>query len=117
MPRVAYGVARHKKHKRVLKKAQGYTGGRRKLYRQAKETIIRAEAYQTRDRRNKKREIRRLWITRINAACSTRGIQYSRFIYGLGKTNVELNRKMLSELAIKSPESFDRLVEMAKGAL
>ena len=117
MARVAYGVARHKKHKRVLKKAKGYTGGRRTLYRSAKETAIRAEAYQTRDRRNRKREFRRLWITRISAACSTRGIQYSRFMHGLQQAKIDLNRKMLSEIAIRSPESFDRIVELARAAI
>ncbi len=115
MPRARFGVARHKRKKRILKAARGFWGGRHRLYRTAKETLIRAEAYATRDRRNRKRDFRRLWITRISAACKSRGMNYSRFIYGLKKASVELNRKMLSDMAIRNPEAFDALVTMAKG--
>ena len=114
--RVHFGVARHKKHKRVLRKTKGFWGGRRRQYRTAKEAIRRSEVYATRDRRNRKREFRRLWITRISAALSSQGINYSRFIHGLGKADIELNRKMLSELAIRNPEGFSEVVEKAKGA-
>ena len=115
--RARFGVARHKRKKRLLNKAKGYWGARSRLYRSAKETVTRAEAYSTRDRRRKKREFRRLWITRISAACSTRDISYSRFIYGLSKAQIGLDRKQLSELAIRNPEAFDQLVTQAKGAL
>ncbi len=115
MARVRFGVARHKKHKRVLRKAKGFWGGRRRQYRTAKESIVRSEVYATRDRRNRKRDFRRLWITRISAACSQHEINYSRFVHGLGKVGVELNRKMLSEIAIRNPEGFASLVEKAKG--
>lgn len=115
MARVRYGVARHRKHKRVLRKARGFWGGRRRQYRTAKEALMRAEAYATRDRRNRKRDFRRLWITRISAACSQHDINYSRFIHGLSKADVTLNRKMLSEIAIRNPEGFARLVAIARG--
>ena len=114
MSRVRFGVARHRRRKKMLKKAKGYWGGRHALFKSAKETVTRAEAYATRDRRNRKREMRRLWITRISAACRSRDIAYSRFMHGLAKANVELNRKELSELAIRNPEAFDQLVEMAR---
>jgi large subunit ribosomal protein L20 len=113
MARVRYGVARHRKHKRVLRKARGFWGGRRRQYRTAKESLVRSEVFATRDRRNRKREFRRLWITRISAACHQNGIAYSRFIHGLGKSKIELNRKMLSELAIRNPEGFASLVQKA----
>ena len=116
MPRVRFGVARHRKHKRILKKARGFWGGRHRLYRSAKETLIRAEAYATRDRRNRKRDFRRLWITRISAACEMRGVKYSRFMHGLKEAKIDLNRKSLADLAVRSPETFDRLVELARNA-
>ena len=117
MSRVHYGVARHRKHKRVLKRARGFWGGRHRLYRTAKAAIARSEADATTHRRLKKRDFRRLWIVRISAACRARDINYSRFMSGLKKASVALDRKSLSELAIRSPESFDRLVEMARTAL
>lgn len=110
------GVARHRRRKRLLKKARGYWGGRHALFKSAKETVIRAEAYATRDRRNRKREMRRLWITRISAACRGRGISYSRLIHGLNQAKIELNRKQLSELAIRNPEAFDKLVDLARNS-
>ena len=115
MSRVRFGVARHRRRKKVLKKAKGYWGARHALFKSAKETVIRAEAYATRDRRNRKREMRRLWITRISAACRARDISYSRFMHGLSKAEVQLNRKELSELAIRNPEAFDQLVATARG--
>ena len=114
--RVRYGKARHRAKKRLFREARGNFGGRGKLLRTVKETVIRSRAYAYRDRRVKKREFRRLWITRINAACSARGIGYSAFIYGLKKANIELNRKSLSELAIFYPNIFDEIVEAAKAA-
>ncbi|MGA1202975.1 MAG: 50S ribosomal protein L20 [Planctomycetota bacterium] len=113
--RVRYGVARHKKHKRVLRKTKGFWGGRRRQYRTAKEALRRSEVYATRDRRMRKRDFRRLWITRISAACRQNDINYSRFINGLSKAGIDLNRKMLSELAIRNPEGFSSLVTRAKG--
>ncbi len=116
MARVRYGVARHRKHKRLLKRARGFWGGRHRLYRTAMEAVVRSECYGSVGRRDRKPDFRRLWITRISAACDSRGIQYSRFIDGIKKAKVALNRKSLSELAIRSPESFDRLVEMARAS-
>ncbi len=112
--RVRYGAARRRAKKRLFKEARGNRGGRSKLLRTVKETIIRSRAYAFRDRRVRKRDFRRLWITRINAACRLRGISYSRFIFGLNQAGIELNRKMLSEIAIHAPEMFDEIVELAK---
>lgn len=98
-----------------MDKAKGFFGARSRHFTSAKETVIRAEAYSTRDRRNRKRDFRRLWITRISGGLHGTGINYSRFIAALKKHQVEINRKMLSELAIRNPDAFDRLVAMAKG--
>jgi large subunit ribosomal protein L20 len=114
MPRVRPGHATRRRHKRVLNAAKGFRGTRSKLFRSAKPTLIRAYVYAARDRRARKREFRALWITRVNAACMTRGISYSRFISGLKRANVALNRKMLSEIAIADEAAFDKLVELAK---
>jgi len=114
MPRAKNVVQRHKRHKKILKLAKGYRGGRSKLYRTAKDAVIRAGAYAYRDRRQRKRLMRALWVTRLSAACKERGILYSRFIHGLKEAGVQLNRKMLSELAIHEPRAFDELVELAK---
>ena len=116
MPRVRSGVPRLRRKRRLLKRAKGFRGGRRKLLRTVKETLIRAEAYATRHRRKRKGEWRRLWIVRIQAACRSRGMNYSQFMCGLKRAQVELNRKMLSELAIRDPSSFDRLVKTAQEA-
>ncbi len=113
--RTRKGAARHKRKKRVLKAAKGFWGGRSKLYRTAKETLRRAGRYSWIHRRLKKRDFRRLWIARINAAVRMRGMNYSRFVAGLKRANVELNRKMLSELAISDPAGFDQIVLVAKG--
>lgn len=114
--RVTLGVARKRKNKRILKEARGNVGGRSRLLRTAKETVIRSRAYAYRDRRTRKRVFRALWITRITAACKMRGINYSQFIHGLTKAEIELNRKTLSELAISDPEVFDEIVAVAKSA-
>ena len=115
MPRATRSPARKRKHKRVLKAAKGYWGARSRLYRTAKEAVMRANAYAYRDRRNRKREFRALWITRVGAACRERGMSYSVFMHGLAKAGVALNRKMLSEIAIADPAGFDALVALAKG--
>ena len=98
--RVRIGAARNKKKNRLFKEARGNVGGRSKLLRTVKETIVRSRAYAYRDRRNRKREFRRLWITRLTAACRQRGLTYSRFIFALNRSDITLNRKSLSELAI-----------------
>lgn len=115
--RVRIGAARRRKKKRIFREAKGNVGGRSKLLRTAKESVIRSRAYAYRDRRARKRDFRRLWITRITAACRERGLQYSQFIYALKQANIELNRKALSELAIHNKPVFDEIVEMAKKQL
>ncbi len=115
--RTTVGVARKRKNNRLFKRAKGYTGGRRRLLRSMKETLVRAEAYAFRDRRARKREFRKLWIIRINAACRERGLRYSEFIAGLNKAAIELDRKTLSELAIHDPAAFDAIVEKVKSVL
>ena len=115
--RVKSGQARLRSKKRVFKEAKGNRGGRSKLLRTVKETVIRSRAYAYRDRRNRKREFRRLWITRLSAACRMHGLQYSQMINGLNLANIELNRKTLSELAIASPEVFKEVVGIVKDAL
>jgi len=114
MARVKHRVSTKKKKKRVLKAAKGFRGGRSKLYRTAKETVMRAEAYSYRDRKVKKRTFRALWITRINAACKINGIGYSRFINGLLKAKIKLDRKILAELAVSNKAAFKKLVEIVK---
>lgn len=114
MPRVKAGAARHRRKVRLLRKAKGYYGPRSKQYRLAKEAVMRAQAHAFRDRRRRKREFRSLWVTRLTAACQMRGIAYSRFIFGLREADMIINRKMLSEIAICDPESFDAIVEIAK---
>lgn len=115
--RTTKGAARNKAKRRLFKKVKGYRGGRGNMLRTAKETLIRAGAYAYRDRRVRKREFRKLWIIRINAAVRERGIRYSEFIHGLNKAGIELDRKTLSEMAINDPTSFDAVVEQAKQAL
>jgi len=114
MARVKHRVASKKRRKKVLKAAKGYVGGRSKLFRTAKETVIRANAYSYRDRKVKKRDFRALWIVRINAACKTHGIKYSEFINALKKANILLDRKMLSELAVSNKTAFKDIVNIAK---
>lgn len=115
MPRVTVSPARHRRHKRVLKAAKGYYGARSRLYRTAKEAVLRANAYAYRDRRVRKREFRALWITRVGAAARERGLSYNAFIHGLAQAGVGLNRKMLAEIAVADPAGFDRLIAIAKG--
>jgi len=116
MSRVKGGVKARRRHKKVLKQAKGYVGGRSKLYRTAKETVERAGVFAYRDRRTKKRAFRRLWIVRIGAAAKLGGISYSRFMDGLRKQGVELDRKVLADLAANEPAAFSRLVDQVKAA-
>ena len=111
MTRVTNGVATRKRRKRILKQTRGYFGNKSRLFRYANDAYWRAGAYAFRDRRKKKGEFRRLWIVRINAACRVAGVSYSRFINGLKKCNIELDRKQLSELAIRNEEGFKALIE------
>lgn len=115
--RVKGGNIHKKRRAKVLKLAKGHFGSKHKLYRTAKEQVMHDLKYAYRDRRQKKRDMRKLWITRINAACRMNDISYSKFISGLNKANVNINRKMLSELAIYEPKSFTKLVNLAKDAL
>ncbi len=117
MPRVKRAVSAHKKRRTVLNRAKGYYGAKSRSYRAAKEQVQHSLQCQYRDRRNKKREVRRLWITRINAAARINGLSYSVFMNGLKKAGVELDRKVLSDMAINDPEAFASLVEVAKKAL
>ncbi len=114
MPRVKSGVTAHKRHKKILKLAKGYRGARSKQFKKANETVMKAGFYAHRDRRVKKREIRRLWITRINAAARINGISYSKFIFGLNKAGVAVDRKIMADLAVSDPNAFTKLVEIAK---
>jgi len=114
MVRVRHAVATRKRKKRVLKKAKGQFGHRSKRYKQAKNSVIKGATYAYRDRRVKKREIKNLWVARINAACRENDISYSRFIKGLKEAQVEVNRKMLAELAVSSPSAFKKLIKLAK---
>lgn len=113
MPRVRKGAARTKARRKLLRAARGYWGTKSRHKQQAKVALIRAGRFAYRDRRNRKREFRKLWITRITAACRMRGTRYSRFINGLQQAGVLLNRKMLSQIAIEDPSTFDKLVELA----
>ena len=117
MARVKRSVHAKKKRREVLDKAKGYTGTRRKRYRAAKEQVQHSGMYAYRDRRDRKAQFRRLWIARINAACRPHGISYSRFIDGLNKAQIELDRKVLADLAVHDPAAFSALVDRAKGAL
>ncbi|MGH7323448.1 MAG: 50S ribosomal protein L20 [Candidatus Rokuibacteriota bacterium] len=114
MPRARGGPKTRQRRKKILKKAKGYVGGRSRLYRPAAETVLRAGAFAYRDRRRKKRERRGLWIVRINAACRMAGLSYSRFMAGLKKAGVLLDRKILAELAVTDPQAFAKLAETAK---
>ena len=114
MARVKNGAVTKARHKKVLKQAKGYFGSKHRLYKTAKEQLMHSGQYAFRDRKQKKREFRKLWITRINAACRQNDISYSRFIEGLTKAGVEVNRKMLSEIAINDPKAFTDLVKVAK---
>ena len=116
MARVKKGVTAHARHKKILKLAKGYRGTRSRLFKKANETVMKALYYARRDRRAKKREFRQLWIARINAAARLNGLTYSRLIAGLAKAGVEVNRKMLADLAVNDAAAFAKLVEVAKNA-
>jgi large subunit ribosomal protein L20 len=115
--RTRKGAARRQAKRRIFKRAEGYVGGRRKLLRTVKETLLRAGVYAFRDRRRRRRDFRRLWIIRINGALQEHGLRYSQFIHGLGKTTLELDRKSLSEMAIHDPAGFKAVVDQVKKAL
>jgi large subunit ribosomal protein L20 len=115
MPRVKNGVAHHARKKKIMEAAKGARGGRSKLYKAAKETMERAMRYAYRDRRKKKSEFRMLWITRINAAARVHGLSYSRMMNGLRKAGVDINRKMLADLAVRDAGAFAKFAELAKG--
>lgn len=117
MPRVKNNVAARKRHKKILKLARGYWGSKSKLFRVANQQVMRSLLYAYRDRRARKRDFRRLWITRINAAARQNGMSYNRFIQGLRTAGVAINRKMLAELAVNDEQAFGRLVEVAKAHL
>ena len=117
MPRVRYGSARHRKHKKVLKAARGMFGAASRRYRIALDKTFRAGVSATRDRKLRKRDFRRLWITRISAACSQRDIRYSQFMFALTESDVELNRKMLAEIAVADPGAFDAVLEEVQKAV
>jgi large subunit ribosomal protein L20 len=116
MPRTKNTVAGRARRKKVLKAARGYRGGRHTLYRTARETVERALSYAYRDRRTRKRDFRKLWIARINAAARVNGLSYSRFISGLRKADIDINRKMLAEMAVNDQDAFARLAELARSA-
>ena len=117
MPRVKTGVVRRRRHKKILKQAKGFYSGRRKHFRKAKEQLEHSMYYAYRDRKQKKREFRKLWIIRINAACRLNDINYSRFINGLKKAGIELDRKILADMAMNDPAAFSAVVQQAKAAL
>ncbi len=117
MPRVKRGVQARAKHKKILDKAKGYYGARRKVYRVAKQAVIKAGQYAYRDRRQRKRQFRALWIARINAASRENGMSYSRFINGLSKAGIEVDRKVLADLAVFDAAAFSALAEKAKASL
>lgn len=114
MPRVKSNVVRLARKKKIMEAAKGYRGGRSKLWKAAKETVERGWAYAYRDRKQKKRQFRRLWITRINAAARERDLSYNRLMNGLKKAGVEINRKVLADLAVRDPAAFSKLTELAK---
>ena len=117
MPRVKGGYVTRRRRKAVLKLAKGYYGSKHTLYKTAHEQVMRSLAYAYRDRKARKRDFRRLWIQRINAACQLNDIKYSRFINGLAQANIAVNRKMLAEMAVNDAEGFAKLVELAKAGL
>lgn len=117
MPRVKTGVVRRRRHKKVLKQAKGFFSGRRKHFRKAKEQVEHSMVYAYRDRKQKKREFRKLWIIRINAACRLNDISYSVFINGLKKASIELDRKILADMAMNDAAAFSAVVTAAKAAL
>ena len=117
MPRVKRGVPAHKRHKKVLKFTKGQRASKHLLYRRANEARMKSLAYAYRDRRQRRRDLRRLWITRINAAARQNGLPYNRFIHGLKVAGVELDRKVLADIAVRDAETFAQIVEVAKDAV
>ena len=117
MARVKRGVVAKARHKKILGKAKGYYGARSKLFKTAKQAVIKAGQYAYRDRRQRKRQFRALWITRINAAARMHGLSYSRLINGLNKAEIEVDRKVLADLAVRDPDAFGAIAEQAKSAL
>ena len=117
MPRVKGGYTTRRRRKAVLKLAKGYYGSKHTIYKTAHEQVMRSLRYAYRDRKQRKREFRKLWIQRINAACQLNDIKYSRFINGLAQANIEINRKMLADMAVNDPKGFAKLVDAAKKAL
>lgn len=117
MPRSVDGTRRTSRRKKILKDAKGFWGRRSKLYRTAKDAVRKSQQYAYRDRKVRKREFRRLWIARISAGCRAEGLSYSRFMHGLSKANIDMNRKALSNLAIEDKEAFRAIVDKAKSAL
>ena len=114
MTRVTAGTTRRARHKKIISEAKGYRGTRRNRYKASKEAVIHARAYAFRDRRNRKRDFRRLWIIRVNAACREAGLTYAQFMNNLKTHNVLLNRKMLAEIAVRHPEAFKNIVESVR---
>jgi large subunit ribosomal protein L20 len=117
MPRVKHSVATKRRKKKLLKQARGYWGAKSRLYRTAQEAVNRAQSYAYRDRRTRKRNFRRLWIARINAAVRVHGLSYSQFIHGLSKAEIQINRKVLADLAVSDPATFAVVAEKAKANL
>ena len=113
MARIKRGLMRHKRHKKIIDRATGYWGRKKNVFKRAHEQVMKSGQYAFRDRRAKKRDFRRLWIARINAACKENGVRYSDLIHGLNSTGIQVNRKMLSELAIAEPAAFTALVKQA----
>ncbi len=111
MPRANSSIPRHRRHRKIVKQARGYYGARSRNFRTAKDAVIRALRYSYRDRRQRKRQFRRLWIIRINAAARQQGMSYSQFMHALRDRNVELNRKILADMAVNDPEGFEALVK------
>jgi len=117
MARVKRGVVAHRRHKKILKQAKGYYGARSRVFRVAKQAVTKAGQYAYRDRRQRKRQFRALWITRINAASRQNGMSYSKFMGGLGKADVELDRKVLADMAVFDPKGFSKVVDTAREAM
>ncbi len=117
MARIKRGLMRHKRHKKIIEKASGYWGRKKNVFSRAHEQVMKSGQYAFRDRRARKRDFRRLWIARISAACRDTGLKYSQLIYGLNKQGIQINRKMLSELAIADRQAFDSIVAKVKAAL
>lgn len=114
MPRANSSIPRHRRHRKIVKQAKGYYGARSRTFKSAKDAVIKAGLYAYRDRRQRKRQFRRLWITRINAACRINGIPYSAFIYALTIKRINLNRKILADMAVQDPQAFADLVNSVK---